>query len=72
MILFLDCNICGYDTPHEEVVVADSESATIWRCVFCGYRRRPKEPGNPNQTSKLPFHPFRPNDNLALSIPRGH
>jgi hypothetical protein len=71
MIILLDCNICGRLTLHKESSVTDGESATVWHCLNCANERRPNEPGSPNQPSKLPTHPFKPADDLALSIPGG-
>ncbi len=43
------CKTCLDVTPHAEEAVADSESATVWHCMFCGTERRPEEPGSPNE-----------------------
>jgi hypothetical protein len=68
MIRFLDCNICGYDTPHEEIPVNDLESATVWRCVFCGNKRRPGEHGG-NDKPVLPTSPS-PSDKSGVDLPK--
>ena len=43
------CNKCQEVTPHAEDTVPDSESATVWHCIFCGEEQRPDEPGTPNK-----------------------
>jgi len=44
----LKCKKCQVITPHAEDTVPDSESATVWHCLYCGTERRPEEPGTPN------------------------